>query len=878
MESQITPPKWPVRFLQFILKADYLEEIQGDMEEVFQDNLENGTSPKRAKWRFILDTLKLIRPNLLRNSKWMLRLNFITMTLNNLKIAFRALVKHKTHTAINLTGLAIGLTIGGLIILYVSNELSFDNFHEKGNRIFKVVTTSDRSENARMETNAWPIAHIMKTEFPEVESVIYSRTASKSLKLNHDGKRYDHKIHYVGADFFNIFSFDLSQGDPRTALEDPYSVVITESIKQVYFDDENVIGKTMTFRDSINFKITGVIKELPRNSHIQFDMLFSFSTYEKLTDWFSYTEGWGNFNVRNYVLLKEDVDVANVQAKAATLYEENVGDWLERMGVTMEVDMIPLEDIYLRSGVYNSFGPSGSDDQVKTVSLIAIFAIILACINYINLSTARSAFRAKEVGIKKVNGSSRLSLISQFLMESYLLTTIAFIIAIVMMYLLLPFFNELIGREYLITYFLNPTFVISILVLVVLIAFLAGYYPALVISGFKPLEAIKGNLNSSPKGLGLRKALIVFQFFISAGLLLATFLVLSQINFMREQDLGFDKEQILVVDAINGTGKTLGQTYKTELERLTNVQSVSFTNALPGRPGWQGQWAYAGEFSEDHVDTEYMAIDETYIQTLGLKLLAGRNFEKERTSELQDGLVINETCVKAMGWKSPEDAIGKKIVSPSQRPAGTIIGVVQDYHGLGLQDEIWPKAMDYSSEQFGRYYAIRFTTGDTYSLMKEAEKAWKNIYSDVPFDYFFLDDDFDRQYREEDRLARVLTLFAFIILIISGIGLLGLISFVALSKTKEVGIRKTLGASVSNIVFIFSKEFVLLVIIGNFIAIPLVWYFGNKWLENFAYHTEVQFAIFPITILLTVLISFITVCAQTIKTAKMNPVEALRYE
>ncbi len=877
MENQPTPPKWPIKLLRLILKSDYIEEIQGDMEEVFQDNLDAG-SAGRAKRLFILDTIKLIRPSLLRNSKWMLRLNIIAMTINILKIAFRALVKYKTHSAINLIGLAIGLTIGGLIILYVSDELSFDNFHTKSDRIFKITTKSDGEESGGMESNAWPVAHIMKTQFPEVEAVLYSRRTPPSLKLKYDNKNHDHKIHYASEDFFKIFSFDLLQGDPNTALKDPYSVVITESIKQIYFDDENVIGKTMTFRDSLDFKITGVVQNLPRNSHIQFEMLFSFTTYEKLADWFSYTEGWGNFNVRNYALLKEGTDIEAVKAKASTIYENNVGEWLERMGVSMQVSLLPLEDIYLRSGVYNGFGPSGSEDQVKTVSLIAIFAIILACINYINLSTARAAFRAKEVGIKKVSGSSRLSLISQFLLESYVLTFLAFFIAIVMMYLLLPYFNELIGRNYLISYFFSPTFITSILILVIVIGFLAGYYPALVISGFKPLEAIKGNLNSNPKGLGLRKTLIVFQFFISAGLLLATFLVLSQINFMREQDLGFDKEQILVVDALNGRGKTLRQTYKTELERLTNVQSVSFTNALPGRPGWQGQWAYADEFSEEHVDTEYMAIDETYIETLGLKLLAGRNFENERISELQDGLVINESCVKAMGWTSPEDAIGKKIVSPSQRPAGTVIGVVQDYHGLGLQDEIWAKAMDYSSEDFGRYYAIRFTTGDTYSLTKEAEKAWNEIYADVPFKYFFLDDDFDRQYREEDRLARVLTIFAFIILIISGIGLFGLISFVALSKTKEVGIRKTLGASVSNIVFIFSKEFIILVIIGNLIAIPMVWHFGNQWLENFAYHTEMQVLIFPVTILLTVIISFLTVCIQTIKTAKMNPVEALRYE
>ncbi|MEP5611654.1 MAG: ABC transporter permease, partial [Cyclobacteriaceae bacterium] len=568
--KKVYPPKWPIRFLRLILRADYSEEIQGDMEEVFYDNLEEGTEMK-ARWLFVLDTLKLIRPNLLRNSKWILQLNFIAMTINNLKIAFRTLLKYKTHSAINLIGLAIGLTIGGFITLYVSDELSFDKFHENGNRIFKVTSFNDKG--GRMETNAWPIGYKLKTEFPGVEAVVYSRTADRSLKLKQNNKSIDHKIHYVSEDFFNIFSFDLIEGDPKTALKDPYSVVITESMKQIYFDDQNVVGKTMTFRDTIDFKITGVVKEIPRNSHVQFDMLFSFSTYEKLAEWFSYTEGWGNFNVRNYVLLKENADAIATEQKAEGLYVENVGDWLEEMGITMYVDFIPMEEIYLKSGVHNSFGPSGSEDQVKTVSMIAIFALLLACINYINLSTARSANRAKEVGIKKVTGSSRLSLISQFLMESYLLTFIAFLISIVMMYLLLPYFNELIDRNYLIADFLNPKFVFSILALGFIIALLAGYYPAWVISGFKPLVAIKGNMNINTKGLGLRKTLIIFQFFISAGLLLATFLVLSQINFMREQDLGFAKEQILVVDAVNSKTRASHTTYKTELERLTSVQS-----------------------------------------------------------------------------------------------------------------------------------------------------------------------------------------------------------------------------------------------------------------------------------------------------------------
>jgi putative ABC transport system permease protein len=872
--SEVSPPKWSMKLLRFVIQKDYLEEIEGDMEEVFFDDVEL-LSLKEAKRLYTLGVLKLFRLSLVKNLKWIYKINFIAMTLSNIKIAFRTLLKSKTHSAINLIGLAMGLTIGGLIILYVSDEYSFDKFNEKGDRIFKVVTNNP--DGGLMETNAWPVAYKLKTEYPEVEEMVYTRKAPQNFKVNYKDKKYEHTIHYAGDEFFKIFSFDFISGDPETALTAPYSIVITESMEQAYFEGA-AIGQTLLIRDSLKFQVTGVIKDIPSQSHIQFDMLASFSTYEKLTDWFSYTEGWGNFNVRNYVLLKEGSDPLAVQSKAKNIYTENIGDWLKEMGMTFEVNLVPLKEVYLKPGLNNGFGPSGSQSQLKIVSLIAIFVLLLACINYINLSTARSLNRAKEVGIKKVNGSSRLALIGQFMIESYLLTFIAFVIALILMYLLLPFFNQLIEKDYSIVYFLDFNFLWKITLLGILIAFLAGFYPALVISGFKPLEAMKGKMSSNPKGIGLRKSLIIFQFFVSAGLILFTLLVLSQLNYMRDQDLGFDKEQIVVIDGINISGITAKTTFKTELSRLTQIESISFTNALPGRPGWQGQWAYPDEISEEQVDTEYMAIDEDYIETLGLELLAGSNFDPKKTIELEDGLIINEACMVAMKWTSPEDAIGKKIVSPSSRPAGTVIGVVKDYHGLGLQENIWPKAMDYASDEYGRYYAIKFTTGDTYNLIKGLENTWQEQFGTTPFDYFFLDDDFDLQYREEEKLARVLTLFTVVILIISGIGLFGLISFIALSKTKEVGIRKTLGASVGSIVFIFSKEFILLVVVGNLFSVPLVWYFGNRWLEDFAYHTALQWVIFPIAILATVLIAFLTVSLQTLKTAKMNPVKALRYE
>ncbi|MFK7953067.1 MAG: ABC transporter permease [Ekhidna sp.] len=870
--SNVSPPKWPLKLLRFFIQKEYIEEIEGDMEEVFFDDIEQ-FSLSKAKRLYTSEVIKLFRLNLIKNLKWIYKIGLIINIMRTIKLAFRNIVKFKAHSAINLIGLSLGLAIGSLILLFVMDEMSFDNFHEKGDRIHKVVTASP---DGGIETNAHPIGYQLRTQFPEVESVLYTRWASPAFKLNHKDKRYDHKVFYASEEFFTMFSFPLKSGDPETALKDPYSIVITETLEDTYFDG-SALGQTLTLRDSVDFKVTGVVQNLPKNSHIQFEMLMSFSTLPDFR-YFSYSDGWGNFDVRNYVLLKEGEDPEQFQDKIANIYDKNVGEWLSEMGVEFSTALIPMRDIYLGEKFYNGFGPNGSLKRVKTVSIIAIFLILLASINYINLSTARSAYRSKEVAMKKIVGSSKKGIIAQFMTESFLLTFIAFLAALIMILSVLPFFNELMMKTYDVKSLLTKEFFVGVLTLITLVSFLSGFYPALIISRLKPLTALSGKLGKNYKGLSLRKMLIAFQFFISSAIVLATILVVSQINFMRNQPLGFEKEQLLIVDATDLPKNSARIVLKNELKALPEVQAVSHTNALPGRPGWQGQWAYPGKQEGEQVETEYMAIDEAYIETLGLELLSGNNFEPSRPSELEDGLIINETCVAEMGWNGPEDAIGKRIVSPSGTPEGTVIGVVKDYHGQGLQDEIWAKTMDYTGDKYGNYYAVRFSTAETYDLIKSIEKSWGQTFGSYSLEYFFLDEDFDRQYREENQLAQVLSIFSIIVIIVSAIGLMGLISFVALSRTKEVGIRKTMGATISQIILILTKEFMYLVLAGNIIAIPTIWYFGNEWLNDFSYHTSIKPMIFVLTLSITSFIAFVTISFQTYKTAKMNPVKALRYE
>lgn len=869
-----TPPKWSTRILRTLIRGAYLEEIEGDLEEVFQDDLEfHGI--KTARKHYNLGVFKAVRPNLIKRIKWLYQLRTSNSMTRTLKIALRSLLKFKAHSAINLIGLSVGLAIGGLVLKYAVDQFTFDDFHANEDRIFKVVTASG---GGGLETNAWPVGQHLKTNYPEVDNIIYARRAPVGFKVYHNWQRYDHEVHFVSKDFFNIFSFDLKQGNFQDALADPYSVVITEDLATKYFDGD-AMGKTLTMRDSVDFIVTGIVANVPNNSHIQFDVLASFSTLVSMGD-FSYNSefGWGTFNVRNYVMLKEGVNGEAFQSKISGVYEEEVGEWLKEMGVEFTLDLLPLPEVYLNSAYWNGFGPNGSRDELHTLLVIAAFLLLLACVNYINLSTARAAYRAKEIGIKKVVGSSRRFIVGQFMAESTLLTVLAAILGIGIVTAILPLFNHLMDKQYIATDFLAPTYLLMLFAMVLLVSFISGFYPALIMSGYQPLQALSGKGLNSKSSAQLRKGLIIFQFFVSSGLVLSTLLVISQLNFMKRKDLGFDKEQVLVIDASDVSRNSGRQVLKNKIRGLAGVELVSQSNALPGRPGWQGQWAYPEEFSDQPVDTEYMAIDEAYLPTLGLELIAGSNFDLDKPSELAEGLIINESCVKAMGWNSPEDAIGRRIVSPSETPQGTVIGVVRDYHGLGLQEQIWPKAMDFSAEQYSRYYAIRFNPGQIDNLLDQLDASWNEVFSGYPLKYRFLDQDFARQYQEENRLAQLLSIFAVIVIIVSIIGLLGLISFITLSKTKEVGIRKVLGANTSHIIYVLSRQFILLVLLGNILSMPLIWLYGNDWLNNFAYRTELNPLLFLAATLITALIAFAAVGLHTWRTARMDPVISLRYE
>ncbi|HEY0742422.1 MAG TPA: ABC transporter permease [Chryseosolibacter sp.] len=804
------------------------------------------------------------------------------MLLNYFKIAFRSLLKFKGYTAINLLGLALGLMAGVLIVLYVLDEVSYDKFHSKLDRIYRVETEflSSNSNGGSMETNGWGVGSTLRKDYPEVESVLYSRSAS-FLMVNYEGKRIRERVHFASPEFFQIFTFPLVEGNAEKALDEPNSVVITESMARKYFAGQSALNKTLTFADTMQFVVTAVMKDIPANSHIQLDMLMSFSTFtSSIQPEFDYNNGWGNINMRNYVLLKDGVDVENFISKARGIYRNHAGEMLKEWGVDANVVFVPLSRLYLYSKNSNGLGPLGSIDRLYLMSGIAVFVIILACINFVNLTTARSVYRAKEVGLRKVVGSTRQALVRQFLSESFVLTLSALVIGVAFAGLMLPLFNQILAKSYTIASLLQPKVLAGIVILIAAVTVLSGYYPALVLSGMRPVEVLKGKMQNSSRGIQLRRALVVFQFVISVSLVLGTLIVINQLDYMQKQELGFAKDEIFVINAARARSANPNgyETFRNELKSLAMVNDVTFTNSLPGNPGWIGQVAYPeGKSGDDAVSVEYMAIDDQYVKTMGLEILAGNDFSQDRKAQLQDGLILNETAVSMFGWSSPEEAIGKKITSPSGYPAGEVIGVVKDYHQFGLQQKIGPMAMDFNPGN-SFMYAIRYKAADTQELIAAVNSLWQKTFPGYDFNYFFMDQDFERQYQGEQRLATVFGLFSLITILIAVIGLLGLVSFMVAARTKEIGVRKVLGADVLSITTLLSKEFVILVVIANAIAFPLAWYFANEWLTSFANRAPLNPILFVVTIAIALAVTIVTISFQTVKAAMTDPVKSLRYE
>jgi putative ABC transport system permease protein len=791
------------------------------------------------------------------------------MLQNYFKIALRSLWRHKGFSILNITGLAVGMAAFFLIYQYVRFERSYDDAITKRDRIYRLVTDlKSTAETLHWSSTSMPMAINLKADYPEIEEIVRLNPSTMLLKRG-DIKFEEKATVFADSALFSIFGFPLLQGDPVTALKEPFSVVLSESTAKKYFGDANPIGQTMLFSDSgFNAKVTGVMKNLPENSTIRADLFVSMSTRKRFRDSLDYR--WGNFNIISYLLLKPGTDPAGLQAKFKSFIQKHEGDRLKAQGEDHVLSLEKLKDTYwsTRGGFVN-----GSTRNVYVFSIIGLFILLIACINFVNLTTARSAERAKEVGIRKVIGAGRLQLTRQFLGESILISLIAFVFATFLCAWLLPLFNQLADKTISTGIFTHAGYILTLLAIAVIIGLLAGIYPALVLSAFQPIASLKGRFSSSRRGLFLRRSLVVFQFTISITLIIGTVVVYSQLNYMRNQDLGFNKDQILVIDTHKDAHRT---SFRQEIATLPGVQSTAFSGSVPGDGTWS---AYSkvenkrGEMQPADLDLTY--VDFGYLEQYKMKLLAGRFFDKNIATDTMQAMILNEKAIALFGYSTPQQAIGKRFEQWGKK--GVIIGVIKNYNFVGLQQEIKPLSicLEFSDCNF---LSAKVGTHDLAATIAALKTKWDALVANRTFTYFFLDEQFDKQYRGEERFGSLFINFAVLAIFISCLGLLGLASYSTVQRAKEVGVRRVLGASVTGIVRLLSIDFLQLVLVAFVLAVPVAWFLMHKWLQDFAYQTTLGWWIFLGSGAMAVLIAFSTISYQAIRAAISSPLKNLRSE
>ncbi len=872
MNKPPQPPKLPLRFFRWYCHPDYQEDIEGDLRERFgRRSGENGI--RSARWRFSRDVLALCRPGIIRSFIGGYQPGYYDMFRNNFKVASRNLLKHKFYSLINVLGLATGMTCSLLIFLYVSHELSYDSFHEKRSRIYRIVTDiKTPTETLQVGVSSAPMAAYMKADFPEVEDMVRLDDAQVLLKI--DGKTF-HEDNAMLADpsFFDIFTFPFIMGDPETALHDPFSVVLTENAAKKYFGEENPIGKILRLEGEYDLTVMGVIKNIPENSNFTFDVLLSMSIrLEKLYP--EMAERWGNFGYQSYVLLSEQADPALLEEKLPGFMEKYAGKSMERDNMFYTLFLEPLTDVYLRS---EREGPkSGNLANVILFSVIAGFILLIACFNFINLSTARAAERAREVGIRRTVGAQRWQLTLQFLCEAFLMSALAFLITLIAGHTLLPAFNQLSGKEIASSIFQDIPQLFSFCMIAMGIGLLAGFYPALVLSRFRPISILKGRFGSSQTGITLRKILVTTQFIISIALIAGTVVVYEQLSFMRNHALGFKKDHVLVIDfhgddAIQGKIEALKQ----ELGKSPNILSVSVSSSVPGHRN-SGAFTEienpSGDLQASNLDLFF--VDHSFLHQYEMELIAGRGFSHDFPSDTS-ALIINEATMASYGYRHPNEVIGKRFSQWGMK--GKIIGVVRDYHFKSLQEKITPLTIRLKPDN-AHFISLSLNSDDIAGTVSSLEQKWQTLSPERPFDYFFLDDSFDRQYRTEVRFGRLFIYFAGLAIFIACLGLLGLISYTVLQCMREIGIRKVFGATRISIVKLLTQGIMKLVLFALVIAIPVTWLSLSKWLQGFAYQIEITGWVFVLAGITAVTVTFFTIGYHALRAALANPADTLRNE
>jgi putative ABC transport system permease protein len=796
------------------------------------------------------------------------------MAVNHLRIAWRNLRREPSFAAINILGLGLGFAACLLILHHLQDEIAFDRFHEKGDRIFRVVTEGE------FPAVGWPVGRILEAEYPEVERVSYVRTWP-TFPLLQDGERYYENLFYADEQFLHLFDFPLLDGDRRTALSEPYAIVISEQLAEKLFGDAPAVGREVTYGNNFQVVVTGVTR-VPMHSHIQFDGILSMATLRDLMGPANFDQqfesGWSNINMMNYVLLREGVDGKAFAASIRNLPEERVGEMLSAMGTTMHLGLEPLRRIYLHSDLGSGLGPSGDASRVQLLAAVGLLILLLAAVNFVNLSTARSMERAREVGVRKSVGARRGSLVVRFLSESTLMASAAVMFGVGIALLTLPHFSNLVGRSYAYADVFTPAFVFGALGLVTVVGILAGLHPAFVLTRFMPADTLRGRYSTSSRGIRVRKVLVILQFSIASVLLIGTFVVLQQLHFMQGQHPGFDREQVLVVDARRAPPAARSVLRET-LSAHAAVDRIAGAYAVPGRPGWAGQLSFPESLPDGQsIALEYVSVDQEYVETLGLEIVAGRDFDRHIASDVESAVIINESAVRAAGWATADDAIGRGFTSPgSGKPDAVVVGVVRDYHHHGLRERIEP-IMYGINEWALEMLVVRIQAGQITPFLSYLEASWQDQLAGYPFSYAFLDESFGQVYDEERRLARVFATFAFLAVLIGSLGLFGLAALITRQRSREVGVRRVLGAGTLNLVVLFSRDFILLVAVAFLVSAPVAYWVMDQWLNDFAYRISIGADVIIAAGALAIVVALIAVSGQAMRAALVDPVHALRTE
>lgn len=790
-----------------------------------------------------------------------------------LLVALRNFRKDKWYSLLNILGLTIGITFGMFLIFYIKDELSFDQHFANADRIYRInsiIKEADR-DTMRWAIAPFPAGPALASDYPEVEEAVRFVNSGRTLFKNGATRLYEEKVFFADSNVFRVFSTRFLEGDPKTALQEPNTLVLSESSAIKFFGNhQQYLGKTLENVNGKVYRVTGVIEDLPKNSHFLFNILVSRNTLPA-----DFASNWGNFDYYTYVLLKPGSSAAAFTEKMRPMYDKYMAPIFSQFNIKIRFEAQPITSIHLHSTTLNEPEEAGSMSYIYIFSAVAFFMLLIACINYMNLTTARSARRAKEIGIRKVTGSNKTQLVAQFLIESTLTAFVALLLSFGLIALFLPVFNNIAGKFISFGTLFKPDTFAILLGVVLFVGIVGGSYPAFYLSKFNPVSVLKGSLSKGSSNVHLRRALVVIQFSISMIMLICTWVVYGQLNYLRSKDLGFDKSHVLTASAITDRNiRSAVLSFKNEMRKNPNVLSVSTSNGIPGAGITFNLFSI--ETASGYVDkgVDMYGIDEDYVKTLGIRLAKGRNFSG--LADTLHSILVNEKLAKDFGWG--ENSLGKRVKFTGDTSGNylEVVGVVKDFNQKSLYNEIAPLILLYSPNS--NLIQLKLRSGNLPATIAGIENTWKNSFPDIPFQYTFLDQDFDSQYAADQKRGKIFTAFSALTIVITCLGLLGLIAFTTEQRQKEISIRKVLGAGMGQIIPLMTRNFVFLVGLSCLIAFPVAGYFMSKWLKIFPYNTGLRVSPFVFSAFAVLLITLLTVVFHTVKAALANPVSSLRAE